>query len=253
MTARFFGRLVLDGTAAALLLAALAYYWLDNTAHEWIGTALFGLIALHNVFNRRWYSHLPKQRREAPTVLDMTLTFALLIAMLVLLITSVVVSQTVFGFLQIDDNFTARQIHAFAAYWATVFMAIHIGIRWGRVMNAIRGAFGFSAASARRTWALRLTAGALVLNGLHSAVALEIVPKLTLQMSLEWWDFEASTVGFFVGWLSIVGLFASIAHYGFTALQRLRRRRLVRDNTPVASRQIRGTTRPFPPSFQPPE
>ncbi len=223
MRTSFLGRLVLDGTSAALLLVALAYYWLDNTAHEWIGTALFGLIALHNVFNRRWYGHLPRRRYEAPSLLDVVLTFALLIAMLVLLITSVVVSQTVFGFLQIDDSFTARQIHAFAAYWATVFMAIHIGIRWGRVMNVMRGALGLSAASARRTWALRLAAGALALYGLRSAVALDIVPKLTLQMSLEWWDFEASTTGFFVGWLSIVGLFAGIAHYGHAALHRLRR------------------------------
>ncbi|MEN9890763.1 MAG: hypothetical protein RLY78_1058 [Pseudomonadota bacterium] len=223
MRTRFLGRLVLDGTAAGLLLVALAYYWLDNTAHEWIGTAFFGLIALHNVFNRRWYGHLPRRRCEAPSLLDVVLTFALLIAMLVLLITSVVVSQTVFGFLQIDDSFTARQIHAFAAYWATVFMAIHIGIRWGRVMNAIRGALGLPADSALRMWMLRMIAGVLALYGLHSTVALEIVPKLTLQMSLEWWDFEASTTGFFVGWLSIVALFACLAHYGYAALHRHRR------------------------------
>lgn len=253
MRTSFLGRLVLDGTSAALLLVALAYYWLDNTAHEWIGTALFGLIALHNVFNRRWYAHLPRRRREAPSLLDMVLTFALLIAMLVLLITSVVVSQTVFGFLQIDDSFTARQIHAFAAYWATVFMAIHIGIRWGRVMNAMRGALGLSAASTRRTWALRLIAGSLALYGLQSAVALEIVPKLTLQMSLEWWDFEASSAGFFAGWLSIVALFAGIAHYSFTALQHRRLLRRARDADTAASHLIRSPSPQHPPSFQPPE
>lgn len=53
MSPFFVIRLLLDFTAAGLLLAALAYWWLDNTSHELIGTGMFILLLSHNVFNRR--------------------------------------------------------------------------------------------------------------------------------------------------------------------------------------------------------
>lgn len=225
MKKTFLMRLVLDLLAAGLLLVALAYYWLDNPTHEWIGLGLFGLLLAHNVFNRRWYRGLPTKHRAAPSLFDGVMTLTLLLAMLVLLVTSVMVSQAVFGFLAIDDNFTARQIHAFAAYWALVLMAIHIGIRWGRVMNAVRNALGLSADNRWRALALRLIAGVLALYGLQSAVALGVGPKLTLQMRLEWWDFEVATAGFFLACLSFIALVAGLSHYGFAGLQHLRRQR----------------------------
>jgi len=225
MKTTFLMRLGFDVVAACLLLVALAYYWLGNLSHEWIGTCFFLLIALHNMFNWHWYGVLPKKRRTASGKFDMVMTLALLMAMLVLMVTSVVVSLTVFSFLQIKDNYTVRQIHAFSAYWAMIFVAIHIGIRWTRVMNAIRSALHLSAESSTRKLVLRLIAGAFALYGLQSAVALDISSKLTLQVSIDWWDFEASTAGFFLGWVSIVGLFACVSHYGFTGIQQLNRYR----------------------------
>lgn len=211
----FLLRLVLDLVAAALLFVALAYYWLDNTAHEWIGTGLFALLIIHNVFNRRWYGALPKTRREPRNIVDITLTLSLLVAMLALLLTSVMISRTVFSFLQNGVNFTARQVHVLAAYWAMVFVGIHLGLRWDRVMNAMRNAFNIIRVSALRTSTLRLMAAAFAVYGIESSLVMDIASKLTLQMSLDGWDFEASTPAFFLNWLSIVGLYAVLSHYAW--------------------------------------
>jgi hypothetical protein len=223
MNKTFLLRLVLDAIGAGLLLAALAYYWLDNTAHELIGTGLFLLLMVHNVFNRRWYGAIARAR--APHRLaDVVLTLCLLAAMGVLLITSVMISRTVFSFLQLGGGFSARQVHLFAAYWSLAFVSIHIGLRWQRVMHAMRNIFHITGQSALRTAALRLVAAAIAGCGLQSSFVMGVGSKLALQMSLDGWDFEASAPGFFLNWAAIAGLYMFVAHYAMGAAQALQRK-----------------------------
>jgi hypothetical protein len=209
----FLLRLVLDAAVAGLLLAALAYYWLSNTAHEVIGTVIFVLVIAHNVFNRRWYGAIAKPRREARSRMDLVLTLAFLIAMALLLVTSLMISRSVFSFLPFKGGFSARQVHTFSAYWTVALMAIHLGIRWERVMNAVRSAMNATAKGKASTLALRLLAAAIAAYGVYSSVQMGVGAKLTLQMSLDGWDFESSAPGFFLNWMSIVGLYVFLAHY----------------------------------------
>jgi hypothetical protein len=223
MTKTFLLRLVLDAVAAGLLLAALAYYWLDNTAHELIGTGLFLLLMVHNVFNRRWYGAIRKAR--APRSLaDVALTLCLLGAMGVLLLTSVMISRTVFSFLQLGGGFSARQVHLFAAYWALAFVSIHLGLRWQRVMHAMRNIFHITGKNAFRTAALRLAGAAIAAYGLQSSFVMGVGGKLALQMSLDGWDFDTAAPGFFLNWASIVGLYVFVTHYALGAIQALQRK-----------------------------
>jgi hypothetical protein len=213
MNKTFLWRLVLDGTAAGLLLVALAYYWLDNTAHELAGTGVFLLLVVHNVFNRRWYGAMARPQRAARSRIDRVLTLCLLAAMLVLLVTSLMISHSVFSFLQAGGGYTARQAHTFAAYWSLALVAIHLGIRWERVMSVARNTFNITAKSRARTLVLRLIAAAIAAHGLYSSAVMGLGTKLALQMSLDGWDFEASAFGFFLHWLSIVGLYAVLSHH----------------------------------------
>jgi hypothetical protein len=230
----FMLRLVLDGVVAGLLFVALAYYWLSNTAHEWIGTIIFALLIVHNVFNRRWYGALPKlakTRREPRSLIDTTLTLSLLAAMLALMVTSLMISRTVFSFLHIGAGFTARQIHILAAYWALVFVGIHLGLRWVTVMNALRNAFNIAGKSALRVAALRLLAAAFAAYGIQSSFVMGVGAKLTLQMSLDGWDFEESAPGFFLNWFSIVGLYAVLSHYAFGCIRSKKRNTIAVSHT----------------------
>ncbi len=206
-------RLLLALCAGALYLLALAYYWLENTAHEWSGTGLFGLLIAHNLLHSRWWGNVAQPRRAPGSRLDRVLTLSLLATMLALLVSSLAISQTVFGFLRLDGGFTARQIHIFAAYWGVVLVSVHLGFRWQRVMHAVRHALQFQADSKARTWSLRVAAASIAAVGLQSSFVMEVGTKLTLQMSLEWWDFAQSTLGFFLRWLSIVGLYTAATHY----------------------------------------
>lgn len=229
-------RLVLDATAAAALLAALAYYWLDNTAHELIGTGMFLLLVVHNVFHRRWFGTAAKRSRDGAGRLNLVLTLLLLIGMVVLLVSSVLISRTVFSAMALEDSVTARQVHKLAAHWVVLLVSIHIGLRWTIVMAALRRGFRLTSASRARTAVLHVLALGLALHGVQASFEMLVGSKLLLLSVLDMWDFNESTPRFFFNYLSIAGLYAVLTHYAMQWMQRRRRGGSVAARLPLPAR-----------------
>lgn len=223
MNAVFLLRLVLDCIAAGLLLFAFAYFWQGNTAHELAGIGMFLLLVVHNVFHRRWFASLSNGSIERRGGFNVALTFVLLAGMLALLGTSLVISETLFAGLRLDDDFTARQVHAGIAYWLLLVVAVHLGLRWPLLMGVARKLLGITRASTLRTWALRLIALVIAVQGVDSAMALGLRSRLLFQMSLDWWNFEESVAGFFGHCMAVAGLCMFLTYYTTQWLQRRKR------------------------------
>ncbi|WOS64413.1 DUF4405 domain-containing protein [Sinorhizobium fredii] len=219
-------RLSLDFLAICLVIACLAYWWLDNLSHELFGTALFTLVILHNVFNRRWYGTASKGRRDAARIFNILTVICLAMAMLIMLVTSLLISRDVFHFMSLDGAFAIREIHMFAGYWLLLIIAVHLGTRWTVVMNVFRGTLGLQGRSLFRTALARGLAFAIAGWGVQSSFQMAFGSKLMLTYTLDMWDFAESTSGFFLNYASIVGLYASITHYGLIGV---RSRRLARE------------------------
>lgn len=213
MNTAFRLRLLFDLLAAILLVFSFSYWWLGNTAHELAGTAMFLLVIAHNVFNRRFYGTLARTRREARSLLNVAVTLALLVAMATLFVTSVLISNTLSGFMSAYGGFTVRQLHTLAAYWALVIVAVHLGLRWPMLIGVARNLFGLSRPNAIRARALRAVAVAIAAHGVWSSFALGLGTKLTMQMTLDWWNFEESVAGFFAHCVAIAGLYVFLTYY----------------------------------------
>jgi hypothetical protein len=213
-------RLVLDFLAVALIIACLAYWWLENLYHELFGTALFALVIMHNVFNRRWYGGVTKRRIDVARLINLVIIFFLVIGMTVMLVTSFLVSRDLFPFTALSGAFAVREIHMFAAYWLLLIIAVHLGTRWSVVMNTVRVTLGLSSRNAARTMALRAAALVTALWGVKSSFKMAFGAKLMLTYSLDMWDFNESTFGFFINYASIVGLYAAATHYGLALIRR---------------------------------
>lgn len=214
MNRLFLSRLWLDGLTAGLLLLGFAYWWLGNVVHEVAGTAMFLLLIAHNVFNRRWWGNIGRTRREPRSVFNVAVTVALLVAMLALLVTSVLISNALSTILPPWGGFTVRQMHTLAAYWVLVIVAIHLGLRWPMLMGVARNLFGIRQPGALRTAILRGIAFTVALHGAWSAAMLGLGGKLSMQMTLDWWNFEESVVGFFIHCAAIAGLVMVVTYYG---------------------------------------
>ncbi|CAN7493291.1 DUF4405 domain-containing protein [Rhizobium sp. LjRoot254] len=213
-------RLLMNGVAGCLLLVGLAYDWLGNIAHELIGTAMFGLLIAHNTFNRRWYgSAARKGGRDLRGWLNITTISALAAAMLILLVTSVIISRALFSFLPIASSFGARQLHAQAAYWALVIVAVHVGMRWAMIMASARTWLRLGAPSASRAWILRVLALVIAGYGVHSWVVMSTGSRLVAEVAINFWNFEEATLQFFLHQGAIVGLFVCLGHYTASLIQ----------------------------------
>jgi hypothetical protein len=202
----FLTRLVFDLIAAGLLLFAFSYWWLGNVAHELAGTAMFLLIIVHNVFNRRWYGTISKARDEARGLFNIAVTLLLLVA-------SVLISNALSGVMSAYGGFTVRQIHTLAAYWVLVIVAVHLGLRWPMLMGVARKLTGIKQPNVARTLALRAIAILIALHGVWSSFALAIGTKLSMQVTLDWWNFEESVAGFFIHCLAVAGLYICLTFY----------------------------------------
>jgi hypothetical protein len=223
LNAVFLTRLVFDLIAAGLLLFAFSYWWLGNLAHEVAGTAMFGLVIIHNVFNRRWYGTISKTRREARGLFNIAVTLLLLVAMLALLVTSVLISHALSSVMSPFSGFTVRQIHTLAAYWVLVIVAVHLGLRWPMLMSVARKPMRISKPNTLRTLALRVIALLVAIHGVWSSFVLAIGTKLSMQVTLDWWNFEESVAGFFVHCVAIAGLYICLTYYAMKWLQRRKR------------------------------
>jgi Domain of unknown function (DUF4405) len=206
-------RIALDFTAVGLLFVALAYWWLGNTVHEVVGTVMFALLISHNVFNRRWWVSLPKRIGQRKGGLALASNVTVLLTMIVLLLTSLLISRTVFDFFPFRGGRTARDIHILAAYWTLVIAAIHLGLHWSMIMAVTRSHFRIGPPTFLRTTGLRIVAAAVAACGAYSSDVMGIGSRLIGRPSIDFWDFEASVSGFFLHHGAIVGLYAAMAHY----------------------------------------
>lgn len=220
-------RILLDFVAVGLFIACLAYWWLDNLSHELFGTFLFVLIIIHNVFNRRRYGKIAQSVVDLPRMINVVMIVSLAIGMIIMLATSLMISRDLFRFTAVGGAFAVREIHMFAAYWVLLIMAVHLGTRWQVVMSVARGFTGMQQPSALRSTVLRLIALAIAAWGIKSSSEMAFGAKLMLTYSLDMWDFNESTIRFFLNYGSIVGLCAVLPHYALIALRRLRQ------NTPA--------------------
>ncbi|ABL71320.1 DUF4405 domain-containing protein [Paracoccus denitrificans] len=218
-------RILLDFLAVGLFVAGLAYWWQDNLTHEVIGTIFFALLIAHNVFNRRWYGTVKKGRYDPPRTLNTIVIAGMAISMLILLGTSILISQDVFAALALDGAFAVRAAHMFVAYWALVFLAVHLGTRWQMVMNVTRQALGIKGTSPLRTWTLRAATAIVAVKGVLATLEMGLGTKLRFEYALDMWDFNESTLGFFANYLSIIGLYAALTCYGLTFLRERKRRK----------------------------
>ena len=140
-----------------LLVALMIFLTASGTAtnktesflHECAGIALFLSIVIHLILNRKWFTRIFKGRysviRGSITATDVLL----IIAVILIMLSSVFVSRYLFAFLGVTCTLLARRIHLVVTAWMLVLMGLHYGlhlkkVRWNYIIYAL-GAGGIAA------------------------------------------------------------------------------------------------------------
>lgn len=205
-------RLVIDLSMTVLMLVAMAYQITGNAIHELVGVILFLLFITHNFLNRRWYKTIFKGKYNVRRILSIVVNLLFLVSMTVVMISSVPISRDIFAFIPLNNEMFLLQIHVLTSYWGFIFMAVHIGMSWGTIINAVRKMTGITGTSRIRKIVLRVIAVLIVLYGLQASFERDMIYKLTVYNPFGW-SFDESSIGFLIDHLAIMGIYIGGTHY----------------------------------------
>jgi len=206
-------RLVIDLAMTVLMLVVMAYHVTGNAIHELVGAVLFMLFIFHNILNRRWYKTIIRGKYNVRRILKIVVNLLFLVSMVVVVISSVPISRDVFPYFPINNDMIVRQIHVLTAYWGFIFMAVHIGLSWGTIINAVRKMTGITGMSRMRTIVLRVLAVLIVVYGVHTSFERDLGSKLIIYDPFGSYILDNSAMGFLIDYLSIMGIYICGTHY----------------------------------------
>lgn len=212
-------RLSVDLAMTVLMIVAMAYQITGNMIHELVGILLLGLFIVHNIFNRRWYKTIFKGKYNVRRILGIVVNLLFLISVAVILISSAPISSDVFPFISSSNDMIWRQIHVLTSYWGFIFMAVHIGMSWGMVINSIRNMVGIKQESSIRTLMLRVLAVMIVIYGVQTSFERDMGYRLIIYNPFGW-GFDGSAIRFLIDYLSIMGIYISGTHYMLKLIQK---------------------------------
>jgi hypothetical protein len=225
MTVRLTVRLIIDFVMMVLMFFSLSYRIIGDVSHEWIGVSLFVLFVVHNIINYRWYRQMFKGRYDFRRGLNTAVNMLLLAAMFILIITGLLHSRTVLAFLYLPGGMGLRQIHTTAAYWGLLLMAVHLGLHWEMIINAMRKMTGITRINSGRTIIVRVMAVLVVAIGVWGFFDRDMFSKLFQGFSFDYWDPERPAILFFIFNFSILGIYVFLTYYGLKLLAYIKGRK----------------------------
>lgn len=108
---------LIDFSMTILLPLLMAYTLVGEAAHEWLGMAMLALFILHHALNFRWLKNLPCGRYSGFRILQTVLAVLIFLTMLGSMVSGILMSRYVFGFLHLRMGDWTQRIHLFCAYW----------------------------------------------------------------------------------------------------------------------------------------
>lgn len=207
-------KIIIDIIMTILLICLMSYQIVGDFLHEWFGTGIFILFIMHHVLNYKWYPALFKGKYNTSRIMTTVIDFLVLFAMLGLMVSSVIMSQYVFTFLNISGGMQfARTTHLLCSYWGFVLMSLHLGMHWGMIIGMVKKAMHLTKSSLYTEIILKIITFLISAYGIYSFITEQIYSYMFLQTQFVFFDYEESAVEVFARYISMMVMFAAISYY----------------------------------------
>ena len=221
---RFIVKILIDIGMTGCLLLLMPYSLLSETAHEWIGMAMFVLFLSHHILNRKWLLSIGKGKYNAFRVIQTVLVIIMFLLMMGSMLSGILLSNYIFKGIEISGSYMmARQIHMFCAYWGLVVMSLHLGIHWNMVV-AMAGRLWEHPSGARKGMS-RSVAVVIAGYGLYAFYRRQIGDYLLMRMHFVFYDYGEGVFPFLTDYLAVMILIAFIGYYGGLLLKKISKRK----------------------------
>lgn len=196
-----------DAAMSVLILLLMGYSLTGRIFHEYAGAAMLALFLLHTALNRRWYGALLRGRWSGRRIWGTVTDLALLVPILLLGYSGITMSRYAFAFLPAWGGVAvARRIHLAASYWFFLLSGLHLGNHWGTLSAALRRRGG------ALLWGVRVLIAAACVWGAVCLVRLNLLSYLFLRVSFAFFDPSRPAALFFLDYLCVLLLFATIGY-----------------------------------------
>ena len=211
-------RMIVDIAMTVLLPMLMAYSLIGEKFHEIAGTAMFVLFIGHHVLNRGWYQALFKGKHNARRISQTVLNVVLLVFMILQPISGILMSKHLFTFIDVPGiSATAREVHLFLAYWGFVMLSIHAGTH-------LMAPLGKLNRSRHKIWAVVICLISVVsIYGAYAFVKRQFADYMFMKSAFVFLDYSEPRVYFFLDYIAVMLLFASVGYLVTSILTRSRK------------------------------
>lgn len=211
-------QIITDISMTVLLPFLMAYVLVGEEAHEWIGSAMFLLFILHHVWNRSWYKNIGKGKYNGIRILGTAINVALMVIMFALMISGLMMSKYVYGFLPVRGGIsTARAIHLLASNWGYVLMSLHLGLHWNIFLKMIKKMGAEKEQNRIAIAVMRGTAALISVYGAYAFRKRDMGSYLFLTNRFAFFDYHEPLIYFLMDYVAVMGVFICLG-YCFTKI-----------------------------------
>lgn len=213
-------KIAVDIGMTACLLLLMPYSLVGETAHEWIGMAIFFLFVVHHILNRKWLAAVTRGTYPAFRTIQTILVAAMLILMSGSMISGIVLSNHIFRFVKPFEIYEmAQRVHMFCAYWGFVVLAVHLGVHWN-IVTAVAGKI-WRRPSVFRRWIARAAALLAAGYGIYAFDKRQIGDYLFLRNHFLFLDGTESVWLFLLDYLAVMSLVICVSYYFSKVLKKI--------------------------------
>lgn len=136
----------IDLAAFLGFLLALEPRMTGTPIHEWFTLAFAGALVVHLLIHWDWVINITRRFFNNPlhvTRLNYVLAALIFIGFIIIITSGLMISESVLPLLGISrpQGFAWRQIHELASNLTLLLVAIHFGLHWDWIKNAVRRLF----------------------------------------------------------------------------------------------------------------
>ena len=201
-------RMLIDMLMFVLFLILLGYHITGNSLHEILGTITLILFIFHHILNIKWYKTLPKGKYNGQRIISTITDFLLLIDMLCIMISAIMISTTVFSFLNIKTNMLARSIHLSSTAWGLILIGVHLGLHVRIGLDKLRKKIKTSSFE----YTIYLIILLLWIYGIYAFIKNAPWNELFLLTHFKYFDYEQLPIFFYLEYLGMIFLIVIITY-----------------------------------------
>lgn len=208
-------RMIIDIVMFVLLIILMGYHITNNKIHEILGIITFVLFIIHHILNIRWYKNLFKGKYNFQRAFSLIVDGLLFLAMIGIMISSVMISSTVFDFLNLKTSTFGRELHLIATAWCFVLIAIHLGLHLNVLVSKLKKKLKTSSFE----YVVYLLLILVMLYGLYSFITNRLWEDMFLITEFKFFDYDEHPLVFYSEYLAI-SIFLMVVIYFICSLVR---------------------------------